>query len=289
MEALCRHTFLDVIDLGTAVHYEDGLAAMRAHMHALDVGQSEQAGTLLLLEHTPVITVTRSGGLAHLRVTEEALARDGFALCEADRGGDVTFHGPGQLVAYPVVRLRAGEDGRADLIAYLRAVEDAMLRACARLGVVAGHTQPGMTGVWVGEGPGDDNARKLVAVGVGVRRGVTRHGVALNIDIDTDTYTSRITPCGLTGRGVTSLAQQLGHKNLPDAATVRDVVSDEISTALGLRRRVALPATDQSSDGQVQSSQFQSNQFQSNQFQSNQFQKLKQVTGATRPDGAFHV
>jgi lipoyl(octanoyl) transferase len=255
MEPLCRHALLDVEDLGALVPYADGLAAMRARGAALDEDPSKDAGTLLLLEHAPTITVTRSGGLTHLLVSPEALARDGFDLMQADRGGDVTFHGPGQLVGYPVVRLRAGEDGRADLVGYLRAVESALVRTCERLGVAGCHKKPGMTGVWVGDGEGDDSARKLVAIGVGVRRGVTRHGFALNVDIDLDAYTARITPCGLSGRGVTSLLQELGHERLPSGATIKSVAAEELASALGLSRRDANSL----------------------------------ATRAVRPDGAFHV
>lgn len=255
MTALCRHALLDVELLGQGVPYEDGIVAMRARAADLDARAGADAGTLLLLEHAPTITVTRSGGLAHLKALPEDLARDGFDLQEADRGGDVTFHGPGQLVGYPVVRLRDDDDGRADLMGYLRALESALVSACERLGVRGCHVKPGMTGVWVGDGADDEGARKLVAIGVGVRRGVTRHGFALNVDIDLDAYTSRITPCGLTGRGVTSLLQELGPERLPSASTIRTVVAEEVRSALGLRRREATSLQ----------------------------------PGAESPDGAFHV
>jgi lipoyl(octanoyl) transferase len=242
MRPLTRHAFLDVEPLGEGVPYEEGMARMRAHMEALDSAPLADAGTLLLLEHAPVITVTRSGGLQHLKASADELERDGFALMEADRGGDVTFHGPGQLVGYPVVRLRDGDDGRADLLGYLRALEGALVSACTRFGVEGCHVRDGMTGVWVGDGPHDPAGRKLVAIGVGVRRGVTRHGFALNVDIELDAYTSRVTPCGLSGYGVTSLERELGGE-VPDEATRVFVVTQEIASALSLKARFDTTST----------------------------------------------
>jgi lipoyl(octanoyl) transferase len=263
---LTHHRALRVVPLGRDVPYAQGMAVMRESMAELEVG-SDPVGELLLLEHGPTITVTRSGGLAHLLATPEALADDGFDLVETDRGGDVTFHGPGQLVGYPVVQLRRGDDGRADLLGYLRALEGALVDACTKLGVAGCHRREGMTGVWVTSSPDapretwplDEGAKKLVAIGVGVRRGVTRHGFALNVDIDLEAYTSRIVPCGLVGRGVTSLERELGASRLPDAHTLHSLVAEEVAASLGLPLDAAALVDDK-----------------------------PHLSGSENPDGAFH-
>ncbi|MBX6341784.1 MAG: lipoyl(octanoyl) transferase LipB [Thermomicrobiaceae bacterium] len=153
---------------------------------------------LLLLEHERVYTNGRHGDRANLLADEATLARLGIAYIVADRGGDITYHGPGQLVAYPVVHL-----GRLGLgvKAYVERLEAAVIRAAARLGVAA-TSSPGYTGVWVGRD-------KLAAIGVRVRYGVAYHGVAVNVAPDLADF-DRIVPCGIPDRGVTSLAQLLG-------------------------------------------------------------------------------
>lgn len=226
-----------VSDLGVDVPYRDGMDAMRAAMARVD----EDGPTLLLLEHAPVITTTRSGGTAFVSTSAELLAHEGIALVETDRGGDVTFHGPGQLVGYPLVRLcAAGAHG--DLVGYVRALEDALVRACVRLGVEDAHRVPGRTGVWCDapvvdpETLGCNFAQvsrqecKLVAIGVGVGRGVTRHGFALNITTELERYTRHVVPCGLVGRGVTSLERVLPRP--PPRAAVMEVVAQEVSAGL---------------------------------------------------------
>lgn len=232
--------------LGGDVEYPAGMAVMRQAMEEVERAPKGPA-RLLLLEHAETISVTRQGGLAHLKVTPEDLADAGITLLETDRGGDVTFHGPGQLVGYPVVKLRQAEDDRVDLLGYLRALEDGLVAACRALGVLGAHRKPGMTGVWVASIPGapentwahDDGAAKLIALGVGVRRGVTRHGFALNVTTDLERFTTRIVPCGLTGRPVTSLARlleegRLACTALPDAHALREHISAHVSRALAL-------------------------------------------------------
>lgn len=235
---LTQHHAIRVTWLGKEVEYDAGMAVMRRAMDEV----AEAGAELLLLEHAATITVTRQGGLQHLKVAPEDLLDEGIALVETDRGGDVTFHGPGQLVGYPVVRLREGDDGRADLVSYLRALERGLIDACARLGVEGCHRKEGMTGVWVASDPrmpaatwpDDDHAAKLVAIGVGVRRGVTRHGFALNVTTDLERFTRRIVPCGLHGRPVTSLERLLGPGALPDEETLRRVVAESVARALGV-------------------------------------------------------
>ena len=160
--------------------------------------------TLLLCEHDEVLTVGRRSG------ARGNILSSGIPVVEVERGGDVTYHGPGQLVGYPILLL--DEDER-DLHAYLRHLEEAHLRLCADLGL-AGRREPGWTGVWVGE-------RKLVSLGVAVRRWVTYHGFALNVATDLSRFFA-INPCGLDAAVMTSLSALLG----------RPVTLDEVKPRL---------------------------------------------------------
>lgn len=157
--------------------------------------------TLLLLEHAPVFTLGRlQESAANVRASPEALAAAGATVVQSDRGGNVTFHGPGQLVAYPILNL---SDYRRDLHWFVGALEDTMMGAAAAFGVSAERGAPGHTGVWV-----DD--RKLGAIGVRVQRWLSSHGVALNVGVDLS-YFDMIVPCGLDDAPrVTSLAAELG-------------------------------------------------------------------------------
>ena len=148
---------------------------------------------LILLEHPPVYTVGRRSDPSHLLLAEHELARRGAELHFVDRGGSVTFHGPGQLVGYPIVHLGT----RPDIIKYLRDLEEVIIRACADLGVEVGRSEE-HTGVWAGD-------RKVCAIGVKTTRGVTLHGFALNCTTDLSWFDA-IVPCGLTDRGVASLS-----------------------------------------------------------------------------------
>jgi lipoyl(octanoyl) transferase len=160
--------------------------------------QGGRPDTLLLLSHPPVVTVGRGSRPGHLLLPEEDLRRRGIALWETDRGGDVTFHGPGQVVGYVIFDLR--ERGQ-DLHRFLRRMEAAILRALGAFGI-EGRTMPGLTGVWVGD-------RKVCAIGIRVSRWVSMHGFALNVSTDLS-YFDVIVPCGIAGRGVTSLAALVG-------------------------------------------------------------------------------
>jgi lipoyl(octanoyl) transferase len=224
-----------VVDLGSDVPYEDGMRVMREHMARVDAIGDGGGAALLLLEHAPVITTTRLGGTAFITTSRADLARDGIALVQTDRGGDVTFHGPGQLVGYPVLRLSAPGE-RADLVGYVRALEDAMVRACVRLGVADAHRVEGHTGVWCDAPVVDEETLggnfsqtsrqecKLTAIGVGVGQGVTRHGFALNVTTSLERYTRHIVPCGLIGRSATSLERVLAR--VPPMNEVKRVVAD---------------------------------------------------------------
>jgi lipoyl(octanoyl) transferase len=147
---------------------------------------------LLILEHPHVITMGRNGHFENLLASEEVLERAGIQFHQTDRGGDVTYHGPGQIVGYPILDLR---DWKRDVVAYVRAVEETLIQALGEFGV-EGQRVAGCTGVWVGQA-------KVAAIGVHISRWVTSHGFALNLDPDLD-YFRYIVPCGLT-KPVTSL------------------------------------------------------------------------------------
>ncbi len=153
---------------------------------------------LLLLEHFPVYTIGRGGDETNLLAGPERLRQLGAEFVRIDRGGDITFHGPGQVVAYPIVELR----DPLDLRRYVRALEGAIIDTAASFGVVADRVD-GLTGAWV------EGSRKLAAIGVRVRRGVTTHGLALNVNTELRWFNEMI-PCGIRDKEVTSLARELG-------------------------------------------------------------------------------
>jgi lipoyl(octanoyl) transferase len=184
---------------------------------------------LLLLEHPPVYTVGRQGESRHLGAGPEALVAAGAEFLEVDRGGSVTFHGPGQLVAYPIVRLAgifpiAGHPAHGDVDRYLRALEAGLIATAGAYGVEVTRRPP-YTGVWADE-------RKLGAIGVKLAGGVTTHGVALNVATDLGWF-DRITPCGIEGAGVASLETlgATGHSPVE----VAPVLADALASAFGRR------------------------------------------------------
>ena len=162
--------------------------------------------TLLLLEHPPVITLGRNAQLQNVLAPPEFLAQKGVELFEIDRGGDVTFHGPGQLVAYPIFDLRSF-DPKVGAVEYVRKLEEVLIRSCGDYGVGAQRLK-GLTGVWTYALPNKPEA-KIAAIGVHISRGVTTHGFALNVTTDLDFF-SLIVPCGISHKPVTSLQRELG-------------------------------------------------------------------------------
>jgi lipoyl(octanoyl) transferase len=180
------------------VDYERALQ-MQRDLHAR-VADGAAADTVLLLEHPPVYTAGR-------RTASWDRPADGTPVVDVDRGGRITWHGPGQLVGYPVVRLAAAPDRPADVVAYVRRLEELLIGVCGDLGVRAGRVE-GRSGVWV-PADGRGRERKVAAIGVRVARGVTMHGFALNCDPDLSWF-SRIVPCGIPDADVTSLSAELG-------------------------------------------------------------------------------
>jgi lipoyl(octanoyl) transferase len=178
---------------------------------------------LLLLEHFPVYTNGRGGSDANLLATPERLREIGAELIRIDRGGDITFHGPGQLVAYPIVELH----DPLDLRRYVRILEAAIIDTAGAFGVAASRLE-GHPGIWVG------GERKLAAIGVRVKRGVTTHGLALNVNTDLRWF-EEVIPCGIPDKGVTSLARELGHR--VSMAEVEDELAWNLARQLGLRMR----------------------------------------------------
>jgi lipoyl(octanoyl) transferase len=215
---------LTVERLGTAAYrptweLQDELAEQR---RARRIGDR-----LLLLEHFPVYTIGRGGDETNLLATPDRLRQLGAEFVRIDRGGDITFHGPGQLVAYPIVELR----DPLDLRRYVRSLEAAIVATAAAFGVTAGRVD-GLTGVWV------DGHRKLAAIGVRVRRGVTTHGLALNVNTKLAWFDEMI-PCGIRDKDVTSLARELG-RPVPMEA-VEQALAAELAHAFGLRLGAGAP------------------------------------------------
>ena len=203
-----------VVNLGL-VPYARALELQRAVARARISGAIAH-DVLLLLEHPPVITLGRSSKAQHLVATPAMLADRGVELYEAERGGDVTFHGPGQLVGYPIVNLRGH---RQDLHWYLRQVEAVLMRALECLGVPAERSE-GRTGVWT-------SGRKIASIGVHARDWVTWHGFALNVSNDLSFF-DLIVPCGLSGVTMTSVERELG-----DAAPSLSAVADSVARSFG--------------------------------------------------------
>jgi lipoyl(octanoyl) transferase len=188
------------------VEYEDGLALMRLAAEAIRAGAPPEADHLFLLEHPPVLTLGRGAGRDNIVASPAWLAKRGYEVHETDRGGDVTWHGPGQIVAYPVLELGAALGARN----FVEALEEAMVLTCRDFGVLAGR-QGEHRGAWVGD-------RKVGAVGVHLSRGMTSHGLALNVAVELEQFQA-IVPCGIADPrlGVTSLDRELGERGLRPA------------------------------------------------------------------------
>lgn len=195
------------------VPYEEALAGQR-RIHA-EVVSGDRPNTLILLEHPPVYTAGR-------RTTNEERPIDGTPVIDVDRGGKITYHGPGQLVGYPIIKLK----NRNDVVGFVREIETALIEVCKEFGIYA-ERYCERSGVWLRDNNGD---RKIAAIGIRVAKGVTMHGFALNIAPDLAAF-DRIIPCGFSDTGVTSMSSELGRELTIEE--VSPVVERHLYEALG--------------------------------------------------------
>jgi lipoyl(octanoyl) transferase len=197
------------VPYGEALEMQRALVEERRGGHVPDL--------LLLLEHSPVITlgVRGDGGRSHILVDEQRLGELGVEVSETGRGGDVTYHGPGQVVGYPILDLRPD---RCDVHRYVRDLEEVMIRTCREFGVSARRTE-GLTGVWVG-------GEKIGAIGVRISRWITSHGFAFNVNTDLRHF-RLIVPCGISDRGVTSLSRAL--RRHIELSSVEDALASHVA------------------------------------------------------------
>ena len=215
---------MDFVTVGLGerhVDYAEGWDLQRK-VHA-EVADGRRPDTVLLLEHASTYTAGRRTATADRPV-------DGTPVVDVDRGGRITWHGPGQLIAYPIVRLAQP----VDVVAYVRALEQAIIDTCTDLGLTTERSE-GRSGVWLGADP-TRRERKVAAIGVRVARGVTMHGLALNCDADLGAFT-RIVPCGIPDADVTSLTAELGRQ--VTVLEVEPVLRDHLRRSLA---RVTVPA-----------------------------------------------
>jgi lipoyl(octanoyl) transferase len=213
---LQNYQMISVVQLGT-VDYATGLRLQEKLVELRKTGSI--ADVLLLLEHSPVITLGRNAKAANVLASSESLAKRGVEVFDSDRGGDVTFHGPGQLVGYPIFDLRGfpSEDGKRKtlgVIEYVRRLEEVLIRTCADFQISAERVK-GLTGVWTSAPLSDRDATsrqaKLAAIGVHISRAITSHGFALNVNTDLSFF-DLIVPCGITTKPVTSMQKELGRE-----------------------------------------------------------------------------
>ena len=209
------------------VPYADGLELQRRLVE--DRKADRIADTLLLLQHPHVITVgVKKDGREHILASPDRLSSLGVDVFETGRGGDVTYHGPGQLVGYPIFDLNPD---RRDVHQYVRDIEEVMIRVCAGYGLTAGRVK-GFSGAWIGD-------EKIGAIGVRISRWVTSHGFAFNVTTDVDFF-DLIVPCGITDKGVTSLTKKLGRE--PEMREVEDRFVANFAAVFAREPREALVA-----------------------------------------------
>src|SRR5271170_7419534 len=199
---------LNLLQLGR-IGYSEALALQQ---QLVELRHQQRIGnTLLLLEHPPVLTLGRNSSRENILASDELLARRGVEIHEINRGGDVTYHGPGQLIGYPIVDLRSFSP-RLGAVDYVRKLEEVLIRACASYGVITGRI-PKRTGVWTLPG-GSISEKKIAAIGVHISRGITSHGFALNVTTDLRDF-DLIVPCGIADRTVTSLEDEADSSAAP--------------------------------------------------------------------------
>ncbi len=232
---MIQYLYLGRVDYGEALRLQQELVALR---------QAGRIGNvLLLLEHPPVLTLGRNARRSNILASDELLTRRGVTLHEINRGGDVTYHGPGQLIGYPIFDLRSLRSPEADHrlgpVDFVRLMEEALIRLCGEFGVQAGRIC-GLTGVWCGAHGGvldqscgtkvegqTKGERKIAAIGIHVARGVTSHGFAFNVTTDLRDF-ALINPCGITDRQVTSLEREVtDSKTLPSLESLARLTARE--------------------------------------------------------------
>jgi lipoyl(octanoyl) transferase len=216
------------------VGYEDALH-LQAEVARL-VAEGRLHNVLLLLEHPPVLTLGRNADRANILASDELLARRGVTVHEINRGGDVTYHGPGQLVGYPIFdlrTLRTASGGRMGPVDFVRGMEEALIRLCGSFGVQATRIS-GLTGVWCPAGgrPLDESVgkeRKIAAIGIHVARGITSHGFAFNVTTDLRDF-ALIVPCGIADHAVTSLQQEI---KTPESLPTLEAIAHQAARHFG--------------------------------------------------------
>lgn len=217
---------LGLIDYQEAWDYQDSLfqATIATKINNRKLTEGEQAETpnyLLFCQHPHVYTLGKTGKPEHLLLDEDGLKKHEASYYKINRGGDITYHGPGQIVGYPVLDL---ENFFTDIHRYLRELEEAVILTLADYGIAAGRIE-GLTGVWI-DYEKQENPRKICAMGVRTSRWVTMHGLALNVNTDLG-YFGHIVPCGIDDKAVTSMEVELGHK--PDFNKVQDTLCQHIA------------------------------------------------------------
>jgi lipoyl(octanoyl) transferase len=266
---MIQYLYLGRVGYPEALRLQAEVAEMRL--------QGRVENVLLLLEHPPVLTLGRNAHRSNILASEEQLTRRGVTIHEINRGGDVTYHGPGQLVGYPIFDLRSLHNptgGRLGPVDFVRLMEEALIRLCGVFGVRAGRI-PGLTGVWcpAGSSPLDKSSdttskqnvepeRKIGAIGIHVSRGITSHGFAFNVTTDLRDF-QLIIPCGITDHAVTSLEREVGgRESLPGLEAIAHQAARQFGLVFGhqvlaveslarLRAQAASPAPAQDTPLQV--------------------------------------
>jgi lipoyl(octanoyl) transferase len=219
---------LNLLQLGRVAYSE----ALELQQHLVELRHQQRiVNTLLLLEHPPVLTLGRNSQRENVLASDELLARRGVEIHEINRGGDVTYHGPGQLVGYPIVDLRSFTP-RLGAVDYVRKLEEVLIRACASYGVGTQRI-PKRTGVWTLPG-GSIPEKKIAAIGVHISRGITSHGFALNVTTDLRDF-DLIVPCGISDRAVTSVENEIDTANhtIPTVEQMGNTVARHFGAVFG--------------------------------------------------------